>query len=244
MDVNVKAKLLMGLDISVCDITIKNYKLGHIVEDIELDRYLRMAHISTLKPKDIVQKEVLKECKDIDMFDIFYSSENICNTFIEFFNFFTGYEWEFVHTSVFVEFHAVNEYGKHVYISRDNFNEVINVIQTMYCTDKQRMKESERDDVDDEMIELLREFEEEEEKIRKAKGATVTILSMISGIANKHPSLNLLNIWDYTVYQLAHTYHRLNRIDNENRVFAAVYAGNIDSKKAELDRIHWANDAD
>ena len=91
---------------------------------------------------------------------------------------------------------------------------------------------------------LLLEFEEEENKIRKAKGAVITMTSMIDGVANKHPSLNLINIWEYTVYQLYHAYQRINRIDNENRILTAIYTGNMDGNKTDLEKIHWANDSD
>lgn len=244
MNIGMKAKLIKGSDITVNNIRIKHYKIGYLVDEVGLDKYFYMIHIATLKPKDLLKKEVLKEFKDINMFDIFCMSEDMNNTFIAFLNFFTGYVWDFIDGGSFMEFHAINECGNRVHISRDNFNDVMDVVCKMYCTDMQKPKESERDDIDDEMAQWLRELEEEEGKVNQAKGTFLTIISILTGIANRHPSLNLINIWDYSIYQIQYTYRTLCKIDNENRVFAGVYAGTIDTKKMDLEKMHYANDSD
>lgn len=243
MDVNIRPRLLMGLDINVHNITIKNYKLGEIFKNIGLLKYLQMTSVVNKKVRDFIKDEYLDQVKDMQVFDVFCISRDMQEVLSTVMNFFTGYDWKFVSTDAFSELLATNQNGERVHINRDNYADIIEVIKVMYClTDTKR--ESDRDDIDEEMRELLLEFEEEENKIRKAKGAVITMTSMIDGVANKHPSLNLINIWDYTVYQLYHTYQRINRIDNENRILMAIYTGNIDGNKTDLEKIHWANDSE
>lgn len=231
----------MGLDIDVHGIRILNHKLGTIFKDIGLTKYLQMSNLATRSPKDFLNKEYISEFKDITMFDIFCMSEELNKVFMQFLNLFTGYEWNYVATEAFVEFDTMNENGIRVHINRENFNDVIEVVKVMYCLDKSK-RESERDDIDDDMAVLLKEFEEEEDKVKRSKCGNITIVSIIDGVASKHPSLNLISVWGYTMYQIIHTYYKLNQIDNERSITSAMYAGTIDSKKIELDKMHWANE--
>lgn len=239
MDVDLKARLLMGLDISIHDITIKNYKMGTLFKDVGLSRYLQLSSLAIRTPKDFLQEEFLEEFKSVTMFDVFCINDELNNFFIQFLNLFTGYEWTFITTPSFTEFHAINEYGSRVHIGKGNYDDVIEIIKVMYCLDRSK-RESERDDIDERMKEILAEFEEEESRVNSAKGGTITLISIIDGIANKHNSINLLNIWEYTMYQVMHTFHSLEKISNEDRVMNGVYAGMIDSKKIDLEKMHWA----
>lgn len=241
MDIDLKARLLMGLDVAVHGITIKNHKLGTIFKDIGLTKYIQASSLINRSPKDFFKKEFINEVKHLNMFDIFCISGEFNEVFIQFISLFTDYKWSFISTDVFTEFHTVNEFGNRVHINRDNFDDVMEVIRVMYCLDKSK-RESDRQDIDDEMAALLREFEDEEEKVRRSKGGNITIVSIIDGVASKHHSINLLSIWEYTVYQLIHTYYKLNQIDNETNVKSAIYTGNIDAKKIELDKMHWATE--
>ena len=241
MDLDMKAKLLMGLDISVCGITIKNHTIGKIFKDIGLTKYLQLSSIATRDVKDYISREYLDQFKDISVFDIFCMTQEMNDTFIEFLNLFTEYEWKFVHNNLFTEFYAKNENGKSVHISKENIQEIFETIKMMYCLDSSK-KESEREDIDDRMKEILAELEEEESKVNESKGTKVTILSIMLGLASKHNSINLLNMWDYTIYQIIKTYHYVEKIDNEDRVVQGIYAGTIDGKKIDLEKLHWATE--
>lgn len=241
MDLDVKARLLMGLDVSTHDITIKNYTIGEIFKDIGLTRYLQMSNIATRKVRDYISPEYLDNFKDISVFEVFCMTEDMNSLFIDFLNFFTGYGWRFVYNELFVEFYAKNEYGKNVHVNKENIEDVFEVIKVMYCLDSSK-KESERDDIDDNIRDILRELEEEENKVNSASKNKITLLSIIDGISSKHHSINLLNIWDYKMYQVMHTYYVLNKIDNEDRVVSGIYAGTVDREKINFEKIYWANE--
>lgn len=243
MDLDLKAKLLMGLNISTHGITIKNYTIGEIFGTIGLTKYLQMSSISNRDVKDYIAREYLYQFKTVSVFDVFCMTQEMNDMFIEFLNLFTGYEWKFISNDTFTEFYAKNEYGNNVHVNRENIHSIFDVVKAMYCLDSSK-KESDRDDIDDEMRELLREFEEEEAKVNASKGSKVTIVSIIDGISAKHNSINLLNIWKYKMYQIIHTYYILNKIDNENRIMTAIYTGVMDSKKTDVEKTYWAGEID
>lgn len=242
LDIDLKAKLLMGCEISTHDITIKNYKIGEIFKEIGLSKYLYMTNIINKKTTDFIKQEYYEELKDLKLFYIFCMSKEMRDIFCEVMNFFTGYEWNFINAGEINEFIALNENNKRVHINDENYNDILETIKNIYCLSESK-KDSHRDDIDSEMREMLLEFEEEENKIRESKGAIITIPSMVESVSVKHSSLNLTNIWSYTIYQLHRTYQRINKIDNENRILMAIYNGNIDGDKMDLEKIHWANDS-
>lgn len=241
MDLDVKARLLMGLNVTTHGITIKNYTIGEIFEDVGFTRYLQMSSVATRKVRDYIAEEYFYKFKDISIFDIFCMSEDTNNLFIDFLNFFTGYEWKFAYTEDFVEFYSKNEHGKNVHIDKKNIGDVFEVVKVMYCLDSSK-RESDRDDIDDDIRDILRELEEEENKVNNASKNKITLLSIIDGISTKHHSINLLNIWDYKIYQVMHTYYLLNKIDNEDRIVSGVYAGTVDKEKINFEKIYWANE--
>lgn len=237
-----KARLLKGSRIVVHGITIKNYTLGEIFDDIGLTRYLQMSSLANRKPKDFLTSEFINQVPDFTLFDVLCISSELNEIYLNFLNFFTGYEWEFIANEAFIEFHSINENGERVYVNKGNFDSLLDVVKATYCLDKSK-RESDRDDIDDEMKELLMEFEEESDKVRKAKGSNITIIGIIDGVSNKHPSINLFNIWGYTIYQLMNTYYALSKIDNESRIMSGIYHGTVDSKAIDLESIHWANES-
>lgn len=241
-ELDLKAKLRMGSDIDVCGITIKNYKLGEIFNDIGITKYLQMTGLISRSPSDFIDKKYLKEISSVTMFDIFCMSYEMQELFMETMKFFTGYEWRFVANRAFVEFQATNTSDKDVHINKENHEHILNTIKEMYCLSEVK-KESEREDIDDRMKEILAEFEEEENKVNKAKGGKITIFSIIDGVSTKHPSINILNIWNLTMFQLMRNFYSLGKNINEDRVMNGIYSGVIDSKKIDLDKIHWATES-
>lgn len=240
IDESVKALILMGRPVSTHGIRINNYKYDYIVDVIGLDNYYSTINICTLEPKDVLPKEVFRheEFKEITMFDLCLLNDMISELYIKLFNMFTDYEWIFDKTMC--EF--ITSYDKERFtVSKGNMDTVITIIKEMYCVNKEK-KESDREDIDDDMRELLMEFEEEERKVRRSKSNPITLNSIIEAISVKHPSINLLNIGSYTMYQLMHTYYRLEQIENYSKITSAIYAGTISGKDIDVNKIHWANE--
>lgn len=240
IDESVKALILMGEDVEIHGITIRNYKLKEIFDKkiMGLDKYYMNINLCTLLPKDILPREALAhdELKDITLFKICLFVEQIKDKFIEFLDLFTTDKWMF--NPDFCEF--VTSYDKNrKVIDESLMHEIFKITQEMYCVVRPK-KESDRDDIDDEMKAMLLEFEEQK---AKAKGGVhITLLSIIEFVSTKHPSLNLINIWEYTMYKLMKTYYRLEHISNYEQTVSAMYSGTISSKDIDLEKMHWANE--
>ena len=71
------------------------------------------------------------------------------------------------------------------------------------------------------------------------KPETMNLHSIISGIAWKSNNINIINIFDLTIYQLYDAYHRLENIDNYHYTLSGLYAGTVDGKNINLSKITW-----
>ena len=71
------------------------------------------------------------------------------------------------------------------------------------------------------------------------KPETMNLHSIISGIAWKSNNINIINIFDLTIYQLYDAYHRLENIDNYHYTLSGIYAGTVDSENINLSKITW-----
>lgn len=236
-----KLKLLRGAKVNLGDIWIQPLTLGQI-EEIGISRYYRLLNICNIDKRDIFTNISYDYVKDMSIFDVLIINDQLRNMFIDFIQVFICNDG--VGNVEYIP--EINEisitYQENLsWINKENLEDILDVVRMMYCIDKKN-KESDRDDVDEDMRRILKEFEEEESKVKSAKGININLMSIIAGVSTKHPSINLLNIWEYTVYQLMYTYRYLNNIDNENRVVSAVYAGTVDGKKIDLEKIHWANE--
>jgi len=223
VDINslvIESLLVAGLDIEFSGVTLKNYKLKELFsKEIGLGVYLSTVSICTEKPKEI------------------FNNEEKRKQFLNFLDLFTNKKWDYYLSGKV--FYVTD--NPQVILLEDNVQFILDIFKRIYCMEEMK-KESDREDISDSMRELLKEFEEEENKIKEKKGNFITLMSIIKAVSCKHPSINLLNIWGYTMYQLMESYHYINQIDRENRTITAVYAGTVSSKDVNIEDMYWANE--
>jgi len=131
-------------------------------------------------------------------------------------------------------------------IHRDNFDEIVEVIKLQNYLKKPEdfQEEKEFNPVNDEVAELkeqmkrMREKVEEAKRLQKAnsKEDEIDISEIISAVGSKSHSINKLNIWNFTIYQLYDEYARLEIIDNYEFSIKAMMAG---AEKINLK--HWSS---
>lgn len=237
---NLEAKLLRGKTVQFERLIIKPKTLGEI-EELGVSEYFRLINLTTLTKEKIVGKKLKEVFEKYSFYQIVVNYDELRELYLEFIRTFVLHDedensvrYEPVVDTIFVTYK--DTIGK---INNANFEDFLEFMRFVYHITIVK-KESEREDIDEEMAELLKEFEEVEEKITKDKGNEVTLTSMIEAICVKHNSLNLFNIWDYTMYQFIKTYYRIEQIDNSNNIMTALYTGNIDSKKIDIKDYHWA----
>lgn len=218
----VEALLTFGKNIKLNGVELINYRLSDIYdpEVLGLVNYYGLIGICTERP------------------EVIFKSDSLLNQLIDFLNLFTNVKWKYDKGSnVIVEADSCK-----VCIGVDNARDILGLFRKMYCLDDEFIKkESDRDDIDEETRALLLAFEEEQAKIDRATGAEINLTSIIEGVSCKHPSINMLNIGEYTIYQLYRAYKRMCKIEHEDRLLAGYYAGTIELSKMELKSINWAS---
>lgn len=160
-----------------------------------------------------------EERDKITIYDIIKEDEQIRNTYVEIFNFF------FVETIIYQEGFFIllkentaidkpNEIKKEQVrgvIAKDNFSQVMSLLQQICCI------YNEEESLDDmkfknnlarKLMEKMLKAKEKEQETKKSD-LNLTIPNIISSLANKHPSLNYLNIWDLTIFQLLDAFNRI-----------------------------------
>lgn len=155
---------------------------------------------------------------DMNMYDVVLKDEKVRSIYLEILNFF------FLEKVIFKEgfFVLIKKDVENVEnISQDDvcgaiqeksFLQIINLIQQILGIN----------DPEDEPLDNLKFKNEkarknylkilkgQKEKRAAAKGdINLSIPNIISSVASRHPSINLINIWDYTVFQLLDSFNRL-----------------------------------
>lgn len=115
-------------------------------------------------------------------------------------------------------------------LSCENYESLVEVIQKQYA-----LKKSEPPSYANEKAkEIAMKMQKEKAKIKPSKQG-LSLQDIISGVAAKHPSLNLFQIWNLTLYQLYDQFKRLQLIENYTFNLSAALQG------AEVEKItHWS----
>lgn len=217
----IEGLLTFGRNIKLNGLELINYRLKDIYdpEVLGLVNYYGLIGIRTEKPENI------------------FRSYALVRQLVDFLNLFTNVKWEYAEESNLV----VEASRCEICIGEDNAEDILGLFRKMYCLDDTIIKkESDRDDIDEDMRALLLAFEEEQAKIDRAMGADVNLTGIIEGLSCKHPSINMLNIGEYTIYQLYRAYRRVCKIEHEDRLLTAHYAGTIQLSEMELKSLNWA----
>jgi len=120
------------------------------------------------------------------------------------------------------------------YLNQDNYLDFVNVIKKINGLKLENKKETYADEKAKQIAERMKKAREKREKNNNDE--SITLDNIISSVASKHPSYNLFNIWDLTVYQLYDQYKRLNMIDQYHVHISAMIQG------AEIkDLKHWSS---
>jgi hypothetical protein len=126
---------------------------------------------------------------------------------------------------------------KGLIIDNSNFKEIIQIIRDQNVVKEREEKittKKERDYKD-----MLNKAREKYKGYLKATGKldNTDLVDIISAVSARHQSLNLLNIYELTVYQLIDQFKRLNLIDEYFINIKSLLAG---ADKKDVNLIHWS----
>lgn len=229
INIDDELRLLKGSSFFVNGIKIKPFTIGEIVE-IGYEEYQKNLNIFIWEVKDFVL-EVPEEFKEIKIFDLILNSGS--KELLE--GFLTGIDFFLKPKEMNINIKSNEIIIDDKSIGRDNWDDICRIIKTQNCV--KRNKEEEYNPANEEARKII-------EKIKALKKEhppkeLVTLSSIISGIAYKSNSLNIINIWDLTIYQLYDALNRLNLIDNYQFTLNGIYTGTVDSKKINMKDINW-----
>lgn len=157
-----------------------------------------------------------EEQDKITIYNIIEEDDKIRSTYVEIFNFF------FVETVIYQEGffillkdevanpEKIKRKQVRGAIAKDNFTQVMSLLQQICCI------YNEEESLDDmkfknnlarKLMEKMLKAKKKEQETKKSD-LNLTIPNIISSLANKHPSLNYVNIWDLTIFQLLDAFNR------------------------------------
>ena len=174
---------------------------------MDLEKYFSMT--GHAKDYDRLSDE---EKSNLDMFDFWIANGQSANLLEKVLNFFI--KEEVVYSGQNRCFLIQNENGDVGAITRDSYPQVRDVICQRVCIrpDQEEDLSKVRNKKALEIAKKLQKGRSQKKKQEKAD-KNMDLGNIISAVANRSPSLNILNIWDLTVYQL---WDCFSRISNNN----------------------------
>jgi len=231
MDIKIddELRLLKGSSFFVDEIEIKPFTIGEIVE-IGYGEYLKYLNIFIFEVRDFIL-ELPEEYKEINIFDLLLNSgqKELLEVFLNGIDFFIKPKQMDVNMSnneIIIDNKKIN---------RNNWDDIRKIIKIQNCVKKN--KEEEYNPANEEarkIIERIKALKKEH-----PQKELITLSSIISGVAYKSNNINILNIWNLTIYQLYDALDRLSLIDNYQFTLSGIYAGTVDSKNINMKDINW-----
>lgn len=239
-DSQLKAELLLGMDIDVGEITLLNHKLGTIIRDIKLDKYNYLSTLSILEPKDMFDNkaDISDELKNISTFELSFIVPDVQKWFIEFLNTFTNYKW-----SANDRFQLYMALDKKKTINKDDIDLIFQVFRKMYWIERGKKEDSIDPNmaVDEETRQLAEEFAElEREKNKKKKH--ITLNGIIAGVCSTSHNYSFFNVENLTMYQLMTEFYVNDAHEHYNYIMSSAYVGMYDLSKTKVEDLHYCNE--
>ena len=127
-------------------------------------------------------------------------------------------------------------------ISEDTFPQIIDIIQQICCihskADEDAADQNFKNDIARKLFEKMQKALKKQEEERKVKAdKNLSLSNIISSVSALHPSINLINIWDLTIFQLYDTFRRMqgNLIFDMNSTSVSVWG----DEKNKFDQTLW-----
>lgn len=228
-----RCKLLYGEHIEFENNKIYPLTLKEI-KDFSFEKYNKFLSLTSFTKNEIM--EMLKTVEEISLYDFILisvvsdKSEELLKLMLGFLTLILKEEVMFSQDGCYITDSGFK-------LNHENFHTFINIIRDQNGIKEREDKiltKKERD-----YKEMVREAREKhKEYIKHIGNANDTdLLDLISALSSKHPSLNLLNIWELTVYQLIDQFKRLNMIDDYSVGIDSLLAG---ASKKDVQLIHWS----
>lgn len=238
-------RLLKNAELDFYGHKFKCLTLEEIIEIIGFDTYASLTSVLSIDknwilnvslnmdeqiPDEIVEK--------ITTFDIFVSHLNLMDKLIKLLRIFLRYENIYYIPEYQIIVIDKGNIDKFITINGQNLDELFQLLRYAYCL-KFEKPEEEIKPANEKARQMLARIKKEDIEHPKPKKSSIDLMSVISGVAHKSNSLNIINIWQLSLYQLWDSYYRLVIIDDNNNTITGIYAGTVDKEKIDLKEISW-----
>lgn len=227
-------KLLAGMPVEIEGVGLLHIPTLRQVIDIGYsvyNKYISAIMFDKSNVEGITDEEI---CNFDLMFGISVHNENFRDVILESFNFFFKKEAQlyFDNTGAFFYLGEISNR-----IDNTNFQSIQEVI--MKANHIKTNKEELEFNPGNEQAKALVEKIMAARKQKPKKKETMNLQSIVSGLAWRSNGINMLNVFDLTIYQLYDGFFRTERIDNYQFTLSGVYAGTVNGKEINFNNIHW-----
>jgi len=230
-----KLKLLAGDEkIEIDGIVFKQPKLRNI-KDIGLQVYYAYLSFLLVSAEEylisIKREDLIPFFKqhNLTMFDIYRDNPYERQCFIEALSFFIDGEIVFKNGEFLInDIHVIN---------KEIYQKILEIIAEINCLKVNKQQETYANEKARKIAEKIQQAKQKRSNVQSKD--SVSLPDIISAVASRKESLNLLNIWDLTIYQLYDHYNRLI-VEDEFDIHAMNYAYWGGEFKAK----HWSKQLD
>lgn len=157
-----------------------------------------------------------KEKASITLYDLVISDDNLTSIYLEILGFFflepiiykSGY---FVLLKCDIKESELTKDAIRGVITKELFPQVLDVIQQVCCIDDKNEMPDDSEFKNKLAKKLFAKMQKsiKEENAKKKVDMNYTIPNIISAVSSTHPSINFVNIWELTIFQLLDCFNRL-----------------------------------
>lgn len=207
---------------------VHQFKISEIKNTIKFSNYYR--YINTICIDKLTIKISLNTLEDISAYDFIIANchsnrdDNFKNIICEGLGLFLG-------ESVFYDKNVAKLYTDKNLIGQLDFEDISAAIRKLNC-----MGEEEVVSVQNE-AHLKYYIDRGIARAKFAKNSEGDLSDIISSVCSKHPTINIFNVDDLTLYQLMDAYKRLNAIDQYFVNIKSLIAG---ADKKDINLKHWS----
>lgn len=242
--IDIQMKLLSGQTMNVGDIPIKPFTLESVTE-IGYMEFQNNVNLMMLTLDDMINavedfevNAMLKANKhEYKVFDMYTASPEMSDVLIG------SLKMIFRTSEVYLEGSDMNNLrisidDKYI-IDRNNFDEIVKVVEVQNNPSVSSDSEDEYNPSNAVAKSIADKIQKGKDKVNKSKamesgGEGINLADMISAVSTMSNSINKLNIWDLTIYQLYDEFARLNKIDNYKlQIQASMWASDMEIE-------HWS----
>ena len=223
----------------ISELTFRKFNLFEVILKSDPERlYVDVLGNSYV---DVWNNMADEQKRNLTVFTVVMNNELLRELFLEIFDFFFV-EKVIIYNNLFVILKDAVDDSQPLQkedilgaIGTDLFQPLIEVIQQICCIYEEEEKQEEikfKNEFTRKMYERMQAAEKEKRRQKaRAEAVDYSLPNMISAVSNRHPSINPINIWELTIYQLFDSFNRLqvNTIYDINSTRVAVWG---DEKKS------------